>query len=113
MKRKLLLLLCFVVILCHHSCHPANVNNKNAGASKKTLDMLSTSQESQGENDEDKKDYSEELHMGLFDNGNDLDKFKSTSLPIFLAEPEDAYIVKSKPAILKCKTAHALNVSMP
>ncbi|XP_053979715.1 netrin receptor UNC5C-like isoform X2 [Hylaeus volcanicus] len=32
------------------------------------------------------------------------------SLPIFLAEPVDAYVVKGKPATLHCRAAHALQV---
>lgn len=32
-------------------------------------------------------------------------------LPIFLSEPQSTYVVKSKPAELKCKAAHALQVS--
>ncbi|XP_012273157.1 netrin receptor UNC5B [Orussus abietinus] len=31
-------------------------------------------------------------------------------LPVFLAEPLDAFVVKNKPATLKCKAAHALEV---
>lgn len=32
-------------------------------------------------------------------------------LPYFLTEPESVYVVKNRPAILKCKAAHALQVS--
>lgn len=32
-------------------------------------------------------------------------------LPIFLSEPQSTYVVRSRPAILKCKAAHALQVS--
>lgn len=31
-------------------------------------------------------------------------------LPVFLTEPLDAFVVKSKPATLRCKAAHALQV---
>lgn len=33
------------------------------------------------------------------------------TLPYFLTEPESVYVVKNRPAILKCKAAHALQVS--
>lgn len=33
------------------------------------------------------------------------------NLPIFLLEPENTYVVKNKPAILKCRAANALEVS--
>lgn len=33
------------------------------------------------------------------------------NLPIFLLEPENTYVVKNKPAILKCRAANALDVS--
>lgn len=34
------------------------------------------------------------------------------NLPIFLVEPENTYVVKNKPAVLKCRAANALEVSM-
>lgn len=33
------------------------------------------------------------------------------TLPYFLTEPESVYVVKNRPAILKCKAAHALQVN--
>lgn len=33
------------------------------------------------------------------------------NLPIFLLEPENTYVVKNKPATLKCRAANALKVS--
>jgi hypothetical protein len=40
----------------------------------------------------------------------DLDKFQDNDVPFFLKEPENEYIVKKKPAVLKCSTKHALKV---
>jgi hypothetical protein len=40
----------------------------------------------------------------------DLDKFQDNGVPFFLKEPENDYIVRKKPAILKCSTKHALKV---
>ncbi|XP_065342222.1 netrin receptor UNC5C isoform X2 [Cloeon dipterum] len=34
----------------------------------------------------------------------------AVSLPIFLDEPIDSYVIKNKPATLRCRAAHALNV---
>ncbi|XP_023310298.1 netrin receptor unc-5, partial [Anoplophora glabripennis] len=34
----------------------------------------------------------------------------NTDLPIFLAEPQNAFVVKNRPAILHCRAAHALKV---
>lgn len=34
----------------------------------------------------------------------------SNTLPIFLSEPESVFVVKNRPAILKCKASHSLQV---
>lgn len=34
------------------------------------------------------------------------------TLPYFLTEPESVYVVKNRPAVLKCKAAHALQVNV-
>ncbi|KAG5681635.1 hypothetical protein PVAND_011051 [Polypedilum vanderplanki] len=41
----------------------------------------------------------------------DLDKFQDNGLPFFLKQPENEYIVRKKPAILKCSTKHALKLT--
>lgn len=40
----------------------------------------------------------------------DTDLIAGRSLPIFLAEPVDTFVVKGKPATLHCRAAHALQV---
>ncbi|XP_018788809.1 PREDICTED: netrin receptor unc-5 [Bactrocera latifrons] len=44
-----------------------------------------------------------------------LDKINTaesgTALPIFLTEPEDIYVIKNRPGVLKCKAAHALQLN--
>jgi len=40
----------------------------------------------------------------------DSDLIAGGSLPIFLAEPVDTFVVKGKPATLHCRAAHALQV---
>lgn len=34
----------------------------------------------------------------------------SNTLPIFLSEPESVFVVKNRPAVLKCKASHALQL---
>lgn len=34
----------------------------------------------------------------------------SNTLPIFLIEPESVFVVKNRPAVLKCKASHSLQV---
>lgn len=55
----------------------------------------------------------EEKHLGeMLDNfGTKLDDHETDgSLPVFLIEPQSTYVVKNRPAVLKCKAAHALQV---
>ena len=33
-----------------------------------------------------------------------------TALPIFISEPEDAFALKSAPAVLRCSVAHAISI---
>lgn len=40
----------------------------------------------------------------------DTELIAGGSLPIFLAEPVDTFVVKGKPATLHCRAAHALQV---
>lgn len=57
-------------------------------------------------------DYDEsELGPTLDNFGTKLDGGDSgDELPIFLSEPQSTYVIRSRPAILKCKAAHALQV---
>lgn len=58
-------------------------------------------------------DYDEEEELGptLHNFGAKLDGTDTgDELPTFLTEPQSAYVVRSRPAILKCKAAHALQV---
>lgn len=63
--------------------------------------------------DESEADYDDESDLGpTLDNfGTKLDGSDAgNELPIFLMEPQSAYAVRNRPAILKCKAAHALQV---
>lgn len=63
--------------------------------------------------DESEADYEDESDLGpTLDNfGAKLDGSDAgNELPIFLIEPQSAYAVRNRPAILKCKAAHALQV---
>lgn len=56
-------------------------------------------------------DYGDESELGpTLDNfGAKLDG-SSNELPLFLSEPQSTYVIRSRPAVLKCKAAHALQV---
>lgn len=56
-------------------------------------------------------DYGDESELGpTLDNfGAKLDG-NSNELPLFLSEPQSTYVIRSRPAVLKCKAAHALQV---
>lgn len=63
--------------------------------------------------DESDADYDDESDLGpTLDNfGAKLDGSDTgNELPIFLIEPQSAYAVRNRPAVLKCKAAHALQV---
>lgn len=79
------------------------------------------------EEDDDRLDEDDD---GLYDYDYDMkDNYKDTAteksvndkipihtakdnLPMFLLEPENTYVVKNKPATLKCRAANALEVSI-
>lgn len=127
--------------MCSSLCQSINVNSKHASHTNKksgTLtstianlnsqlaplpdaDLLSTFDDNE-EEDDDKSDdeYTSNEHefgsSGSSDiignpESEDLDKFQENGMPFFLKEPENDYIVKKKPAILKCRTTHALKVN--
>lgn len=56
-------------------------------------------------------DYDQVSSGGDFDHfGDDLDN-KNSALPFFQRVPEHAFTFKGRPAVLKCKAIHALDVS--
>lgn len=76
--------------------------------------------ETDDEDDEDKNDddYSSNEFgssgsdhiIGSGSVGGELDEFQKNELPFFLKEPENEFIIKKKPAVLKCITTHAFKV---
>lgn len=44
--------------------------------------------------------------------GGELDEFQKNELPFFLKEPENEFIIKKRPAVLKCITTHAFEVCL-
>lgn len=66
--------------------------------------------ESEYEDDEDEDGDGDELGPPLDNFGAKLDPDGDGVLPLFLLEPQSTYVVKNRPAILKCKALHALKV---
>lgn len=63
--------------------------------------------------DESESEYEDETDLGpTLDNfGTKLDGTDTgEELPIFLVEPQSAYVIRNRAAVLKCKAAHALQV---
>lgn len=57
-------------------------------------------------------DYGDESELGpTLDNFDAKLDGNSNELPLFLSEPQSTYVIRSRPAILKCKAAHALKVN--
>lgn len=64
--------------------------------------------------DESESEYEDETDLGpTLDNfGTKLDGSDTgEELPIFLVEPQSAYVIRNRAAVLKCKAAHALQVN--
>ncbi|XP_066586154.1 netrin receptor UNC5A-like [Prorops nasuta] len=73
----------------------------------------STNEEEDTEEDEDENYPVDDYDYGDYESAtiaSDTDLIAAGSLPIFLAEPVDTFVVKGKPATLHCSAAHALQV---
>ncbi|XP_043591154.1 netrin receptor UNC5C-like isoform X3 [Bombus pyrosoma] len=79
---------------------------------------LASTLENTKEEDDAEEDDEENYSVDDYDYGDyesatinsDIDLIAGGSLPIFLAEPVDTFVVKGKPATLHCRAAHALQV---
>lgn len=110
-----------------------NVNSKHVVHSSRKLSntlaplsspdvLLTTLHDDDNEDEEEESDdeYSSENEFGssgseiIFGAGGaidgELDEFQKNDLPFFLKDPENEYIVKKRPAVLKCTSTHALEV---
>ena len=75
--------------------------------------MLDTKEEEDAEEDDEESYPVEDYDYGDYETAtitSDTDLIAGGSLPIFLAEPVDTFVVKGKPATLHCRAAHALQV---
>lgn len=73
---------------------------------------LGTKEEEDAEED-DEENYPVDYDYSDYETAtitSDTDLIAGGSLPIFLAEPVDTFVVKGKPATLHCRAAHALQV---
>lgn len=69
------------------------------------------------DNDGTDSNYDDESELGpTLDNFGVNGKFdgseNGSELPVFLLEPQSSYVVRNRPAILKCKAAHSLQVKI-
>lgn len=74
-----------------------------------------TKEEDDAEEDDEESYPVEDYDYGDYETGtiaSDTDLIAGGSLPIFLVEPVDTFVVKGKPATLHCRAAHALQVSV-
>lgn len=75
---------------------------------------LGTKEEDADAEEDDEESYPvEDYDYGDYETAtiaSDTDLIVGGSLPIFLAEPVDTFVIKGKPATLHCRAAHALQV---
>ncbi|XP_068967140.1 netrin receptor UNC5C-like isoform X6 [Bombus flavifrons] len=72
-----------------------------------------TKEEEDAEEDDEENYSVDDYDYGDYESAtinSDIDLIAGGSLPIFLAEPVDTFVVKGKPATLHCRAAHALQV---
>ncbi|XP_076684959.1 netrin receptor UNC5C isoform X3 [Andrena cerasifolii] len=76
--------------------------------------LLSDTKEEDDAEEDDEENYPvDDYDYGDYETAtitSDTDLITGGSLPIFLAEPVDTFVVKGKPATLHCRAAHALQV---
>ncbi|XP_043591152.1 netrin receptor UNC5C-like isoform X1 [Bombus pyrosoma] len=75
--------------------------------------LLDTKEEDDAEEDDEENYSVDDYDYGDYESAtinSDIDLIAGGSLPIFLAEPVDTFVVKGKPATLHCRAAHALQV---
>ncbi|XP_071857442.1 netrin receptor UNC5C isoform X3 [Bombus fervidus] len=75
--------------------------------------LLDTKEEEDAEEDDEENYSVDDYDYGDYESAtinSDIDLIAGGSLPIFLAEPVDTFVVKGKPATLHCRAAHALQV---
>lgn len=119
---------CAIFFMCSSLCQSINVNSKNVAHTNKKQHSnglallpdadLTIDQEEEDDEDDDVKsesDYSNEYDQGssgadLFGSPDEFDR--NNALPFFHKVPENAYIMKNRQAVLKCKATNALDVSL-
>ncbi|XP_031365734.1 netrin receptor UNC5B-like [Apis dorsata] len=75
--------------------------------------LENTKEEEEAEEDDEDNYPVDDYDYGDYESAtitSDIDLIAGGSLPIFLAEPVDTFVVKGKPATLHCRAAHALQV---
>lgn len=119
---------CAILFMCSSLSQSINVNSKHAAhINKKShsnglallpdADLTIDQEDDDDEEEEDRSetsDYSNEYDQGssgldLFGHPDEFDR--NNALPFFHKVPENAYIMKNRQAVLKCKATNALDVS--
>jgi hypothetical protein len=118
---------CTIFFMCSSLSQSINVNSKHAVHTNKQKmpsngmallpDADLTIEQDEDDDDDYEKsesDYSNEYDQGssgadIFGHPDDFDR--NNALPFFHKVPENAYIMKNRQAILKCKATNALDVS--
>lgn len=121
---------CAIFFMCSSLSQSINVNSKHAAhINKKShsnglallpdADLTIDQEDDDDEEEEDRSDRQESDYSNEYDqgsSGSDLfghpDEFdRNNALPFFHKVPENAYIMKNRQAVLKCKATNALDVS--
>lgn len=118
---------CTIFFMCSSLSQSINVNSKHAVHTNKKIHSngmallpdadLTIDREEEDDDEDDvrsESDYSNEYDQGSsgsdFGFGHPDDFDRNNALPFFHKLPENAYIMKNRPAILKCKAINALDL---
>lgn len=120
---------CTIFLMCSSLSQSINVNSKHVTHINKKIHSNGLAhlpdadppidQEEDDDDDEDdtksESDYSNEYDLGssgseIFGHPDEFDR--NNALPFFHKVPENAYIMKNRHAVLKCKATNALDVSL-
>lgn len=124
LKNDFQVALCMIFIICSCCCwtsslsqsingkHVAHTNKKSSTSQTDDEDISDDDYFNSNENEFGSSGSDLIIGTGSGGVGGELDEFQKNELPFFLKEPENEFIVKKRPAVLKCITTHAFEVRM-